>query len=372
MRTVRIASFAKGANNRAPDNRLPKDSARRLVNVVARADGSLAMAPGAAQILSATLVGALAHGDDVVYATPTELRTLSGKLLATTKSQYMAGASLNGELYACNGVESFRIGASAQQWAVKPPTIRVSQSAGLLRAGRYRVAATTISDGRESAPSDVVLIDAAGGMTVTLSSPGMLYVSQPDGQIMYAQGIHSGTVQLQSLRDDTDTMRFEGFKPAPMGRHIADVGSQLAIASGRRVYLTVPQRPWMHNPDAWLSFQEPVTALASDGRTLIVCADKLYAITGLDTEQPSQSVIYDRAPVSGSAMMTIDGEAFALTHRGPLVVGAESPLPAAQAFAVSASSACGVVIEADGDKLLLFAKRGNPITNRLTAIEARQ
>jgi endonuclease YncB( thermonuclease family) len=83
-------------------------------------------------------------------------------------------------------------------------------------------------------------------------------------------------------------------------------------------------------------------------------------------------VVYDRAPVSGSAVMTVDGEAFALTNRGPLIVGAESPLPAANSFAVSASSACGVVIEADGDKLLLFTQRGEQVTNRLQAIEARQ
>ena len=380
------ASLAGGANNRAPDNRIPEGQARSIVNAVARADGSLSLAPGSAQVMAGRILGAIPFGRKIALATTSALILYdtetgeSEQLVQLARHSGLAGAELNGSLYLRAGAEAFRITPelTLQPWHIKPPRFTVSASSGLLPAGRYAVACTALVGGIESAPSEAKFIDLPDGGGISIAASGttaQVYISKANGQSLYFQRKVSpvATGLIDSVRDDTAPMRFAGFTAPPAGHTICAVGSQLAIASGRFVYLTAPQMPHLHDPvSGWLAYPAPITGMASDGGTLYVNADKLYAVTGLDTTEPAQSVVLERPAVPGSLVAMIDGGVCALTDRGPLIGQGETTLPARDSFAVrGVAKGAGVQLDADGDRLLLFTRRGQQTTNRLQAISAR-
>ena len=374
--------FSKGANNRSPANRLPSGFVRGATNVIARADGSLSISPGAELKHAGDVRGAHWFAGQLIIADEYGLARMnedaSGyEQLTVGAFNSICAADVGSLLYLQAGSKRMLYdGLSIVDVPRKPEPPSVSTISGGMRAGRYKVCTVSVSilggsqAGREirSAPSYPSYIDLEDGQGIAVMAHGIIFVSQPNGSELYHQCSASGQIELTSARYDTEPLDGAGLVMFPICSGLCSVGSQIAGFSGQSVFYSVPFFPWLHDPvSGVLSFPSKVESIAGDGRTLYVSADKLYEVTGIDTDTPSMSVAHNRKVFGLTAML--DGGVFGMTDFGPIILPG-SKLPASEAWASRHSSAKGSVVECDGDRVLLIATEEAGI-NRSQSIETR-
>lgn len=385
-------NWSAGANNLETPDRLPKYSVRYGVNVDPLPGGHLASRIGYESVYAGTDVrGVLALGNklliadgdqlieyDTVTAQVAQIRTIAG-------SGAFCGDVMNERLYFCTETECLEYdGVAVRPWGVpdlfQQPVTRVI--AGGLLPGHYQVAVTFIDQwGREggTAIPRVMRCEAGEGIEVDIDvlpahCQANIYVSAADGQTLYRQACASeaGSVQIATVRDYTAecaTVLLRGPRPASrVTRH----NGVLLMAVGSCVEYTLPMQAHLTNrARTFFQYPVPVGDLMSSGLLAYVSADKCYALSGLETGEPSQRVILDypampgtsvRLPDMRSTWMTPYGQAFS-TEFG-------LDLPGLKVFAPSvADKGAAGVIDSNGSQLIVTTTRGKQTGNELAAVD---
>lgn len=386
---VRRDGWPEGIDNRANWKDVPLNRVRDAVNVDALASGSMALRGGFDKVADGTEIrGAVACGDYIVMADGTDLKAYNTRTSTLQTIASIAGAGrfagdvLNGELFFCTENQTLRFkDGVVRAWGVPTP---VSQPvpevvAGGLLPGTYQCAITYMdAAGEEGGTPMALTITVAEGkglrFTITLPAGAVkarLYISSVNGSELYLQYEGTGTYTANVVRDDTarlDTM----FARGPVcGDFIAKHNACLCIAQGSILWLTLPMRPHLRNvAHRFFQYPAPIDAIVSVETGLYVLADKTYFITGVETAQPQQAVVFDFGGVYGSHTTTPDGDAIWMTQYGVAKGdgnGAVTLLSQARFVPELANRGGSGIVERNGNQMVVTTTRGPQSRNSLAA-----
>ena len=185
---------------------------------------------------------------------------------------------VGGRVFFSNGQENGVIeGGVARPWGLAVPGLpAVVKVTGSLRAGRYQYV-VTFSDqfGQESGAGRAGLIDLAEPSGLAFSSFGAvpdnaatinLYLSQPDGDILYlADALHRDATltTVTAPIDGVMPLSTQFLSPPPPGAHIVYSYGRIYVADGQRVYPSEPYAPELFDLRKHHPTESLVTMLAS-------------------------------------------------------------------------------------------------------------
>lgn len=195
-----------------------------------------------------------------------------------TAAAPMAFDVVGERVFFSNGHENGVIeGGVARPWGLAVPGLpTVAKIPGSLRAGRYQYA-VTFSDqlGQESGAGRAGLIDLAEPSGLAFSSFGAvpdnaatinLYLSQPDGDILYlADALHRDATltTVTAPIDGVMPLSTQFLSPPPPGAHIVYSYGRIYVADGQRVYPSEPYAPELFDLRKHHPTESLVTMLAS-------------------------------------------------------------------------------------------------------------
>ena len=169
------------------------------------------------------------------------LRTFSGAVLRTSLSSApMYWAEINGQVFFNNGTDSGVINQDNTvmdwEWPI-PSQPTVSLVTGTLASGTYQVCCTfMLEDGRETGPSDPVMIDLAEGQALSISSiphatgaATRVYIAPANSAVYQLAVTTTGSAMVWNFSNDAlgKDLATDGTDPLPLGV------SSIAVFKGR-------------------------------------------------------------------------------------------------------------------------------------------
>ncbi|MFG0381106.1 hypothetical protein ACF8C6_09095 [Pseudomonas sp. zbq_18] len=343
MEPIRRDNWGAGANNIAPRDRLPDASLRAAVNVDPLPGGRLAArARYQRRYVGSAVRAVLALGDKLLIADGTSLveyNTLTDSsrvLRAITGAGPVVGAELNGRLYFCAADEALEYdGVAVRPWGVPDVLLQpttVVAAGGTLQPGPYQVAMTyTDQWGREGGTDRGLVITADAGSCLRVIVPvppsgctANLYVSTPSGATLYLQrsGLTGGEVEIGSVVDDTARCETVLCRAPQPGHLMCAHNGTLAVAIGKHVQLTKPMRPHLiDRARDFYQFPSRIGLLLSAQKTLFVSADRVHALSAIETAEVMQSRALEHPAIPGTGLLLRDGRAAWMTRYGLAVAG---------------------------------------------------
>ena len=205
----------------------------------------------------------------------------------------------DGDYYYCNSAYSGIIKASTIRSAIgqamveTQPTI-ASTSGGVLLAGGYLIAITTINDdGEESGTTTPISFEllednkalSLSGFPQTSDSYYAIYASTRDGAELYRQGVISTatpSVILYDIDDGGLPLDSIGITPAPYGELIAYHYGHLFIARDNFLYYSKPMQYGRWSEEEYYEYQSKITAVlpCENGMWVSTEASGTYWISG--------------------------------------------------------------------------------------------
>lgn len=393
MQPSRTSNWSAGANNIASRDRLPENSIRAGVNVDPLPGGRLALRTGFKAIYTGAEVRAvLALGRKLLIADGTSLveyntgNNSSRVLRQIIGAGPVVGDVMNGRLYFCTADEALEYdGETVRPWGVPDVLYQpgmTSSAGGTLLAGHYQVAMTlTDKWGREGGTDRpaVILAPDRGQLTITVPPvpPGCtanLYVSAVNGETLYLQRnkLEGGPVLIDSINDDTARCETVLSRAPQPGHLLCAHNSVLALAIDRHVQITRPMRPHLvDRVSGFFQYPQPVGVLLSVGSSIVVSADKVYALSSVESAEVSQATLLEYPGVPGTGVQLPDGRAAWMTRYGQAIAGPDGvQLLNRNTFApAGASKGSAGVIDNNGNQLIITALRGQHSPNPLAAMD---
>lgn len=391
MSSITQTDWSNGANNLAPEDRLPKGFVRQAVNVDPTPGGQLHLRSGYERIYTGTAVrGVLALGRKLLLADGTDLVEFDPLTNSARVLRQIAGAGqfigdvLNDRLYFQTANEALEYdGSTVRPWGVpdvNSQPLPAASTGGSLQAGVYKMAVTfSDADGREGGTDAplLVTIPADGVLDIELPAPPEggrvnLYVGYPNSESLYLQEARdsAGAVRVSALRDDTRILTNAHLRAPQIGSVVRAHGGQLAIAVGRAVWLTAPMRPHLvDRRRGFFQFPAEVGELLSDG-SLFVSADKSYGLRGVEGDIPEQYTVHEFPARPGSAVTLPDGRGAWMTRYGQAISTGDGGLELVNRanFAPDlATAGAAGLLEHNGNQLIVTTSRGRQGANPLAA-----
>lgn len=390
MATDKRSNWSRGANNIASKDRLPEAFVRHAVNLDPLPGGRLALRAGYEQVyVGGAVRGVLALGNNLLIADGTELVEVNSDTGASRVLRTIAGAGsfsgavLNEVLYLSTANECLEYdGLNVRVWGVadvlNQPAIAATTPGGLI-AGYYQVAMTfTDADGREGGTDrpSVIAVTEGGAITVTVASipaghTANIYVGSVNGETLYLQGtlpapgaFNVGIVDDSTARCSTILTR----APSP-GQIVVAHNSVLVVATNNVATFTLPMRPHLVNRvRGFVQYGADIGAMVS-AAALFISADKCYALTNVETDGITQSVVLEFPAYSGTAVQLPDGRGAWMTRYGQAITdGNSAKLVNRETFApVNAAAGASGVLDHNGNQLVVTTLRGNDRPNPLAA-----
>ncbi|SFI69017.1 hypothetical protein SAMN05216206_2754 [Pseudomonas guineae] len=374
---IEQTNWGGGIDNLSRRERVKEGCVRDALNVTPTNGGTFTLRPGAELVVSGSRIrGVLSVGADVLYAEGDKLMRLDTRTGTTEQlgsippAGAFAGAVLNDELFISTEADCLRYKAGVLRgWGLGECRFDVQRGTGQLVKGMYQVVCVQINQhGEESptvAPASIALLDGCSLEVTCDPLPGhsvRVYASTADGETLYLQGVVSGALSLQTLRDDT--ARFQGggeLSPIPC-RMLAQVGGSLACASGGLLWLTAPMRPHVRSSlERFFQFAAPVGVLLKAGDGLFVSADKTYFLSGIEGPAPSQREVLPYPAITGTGVQLRDGRAAWMTPYGLAIGQADGSvsLVSSDRFAPSCGTAgTSAAIDLDGNQTVVTGMTG--------------
>lgn len=225
-------------------------------------------------------------------------KVLRGGLTAAAP---MAFTAVGERVFFSNGHENGVIeDGVARGWGIThPPLPAVAKIAGSLRAGKYQYALThSDAYGQESGTgmSGVIELAEPAGLAFTLpgSAPSgvaavNLYLSQPDGELMYrADAMHPAATlaTVSAPIDGVAPLTTQFLSPPPPGAHIAYAYGRMYVADGARVYYSEPYAPELFDLRKQYPSESLVTMLAPvSGGVFIGTETEVGWVSGANPEK---------------------------------------------------------------------------------------
>lgn len=380
-----LRGWGKGSNNVAPADRLPEGFVRSGVNVDFDPDGQATLRPDGEMLLPLNNArAAVPYGEDLVIADGDRLKLFRSLDCSLEDLGEIAGvghvcaAELAGELFICTANERIRVrGDERLPWGLDPVSANVTQAAGRLEAGIYRVALTAVTaDGIESGTVPYVLnLPAERAVVVEPAIPPgavavRLYATAANGDTLYLQQERAaGGFVLDTVRSDTARLMTENLVTPPLAEQVVSHNAQLLLAVGNVLYHTEPYMPHLyHRMRGFVAFPAPITVVVSLESVVFVCADKTYAISGLGTPGQSMPSPLKIGAVRGTGVRLPDGRAAWMTKYGQAIGSKDGSvqLPTRGAFSppVAERGTAGV-LECDGKQTIVTTLRGRIEPNAL-------
>lgn len=331
---VRQGGWPKGINNKANWRDLPEGFVRDMVNLDPLESGSAALRPGyERRYVGSDVRGALALGGQVLIADGTVLvlydtNTDTATTLATIAGAGLfAGAVLNDELFFCTENQTLRYKQGVlRPWGVPTVTAQPTPTlvSGGLTPGVYQVAMTWVDQAGDEGGTTIaatVSVGANQSLSVVLPSRAgltpQLYVSAVNSATLYKQAQGSGTHRVDSVRDDVARLETLHHREPASGNIVVAHNSVLVMADGPTLWMTTPLRPHLVNrATMFFQFPTPINMVASASGGLYVGADKVYFISGVETDKPEQSTASEYPAVGGTTATLPDGRVAWMTQYG--------------------------------------------------------
>lgn len=230
--------------------------------------------------------------------------------------------TVNGEVYWSNGISKGRVAdQGALHWGLprpNPPQARLAD--GSLTKGAYRVATTYVDEfGEEYGASQESVLDVVSGMIVTIGADAdtraeavALYVSQPDGEILYKVGEYwSGqeVTILPGMIGKGLELETSDLQQVPVGKLVAYSNGRVYIARNKDVVFSEPLRYGLYRPSQGIyMFSSEIDLLApvSDG-IYVGNREGVYFLGGTDPYEITQRKVLSHAPVP-NAHTSVPGE----------------------------------------------------------------
>ena len=344
---VRHENWSLGSNNVAGRAQLPVDrgvrSVREAVNVDIMNGGEFRGRIGYELIEAATTPrGLCGLGKQLFYASGTALKKhnlVDGTTTtAATIPGYgeLVGVVHAGELFmSVAGTQLRYDGVTLREWGVPtvvtPPTYTITLTPGLDRipAGDYEYAATVVNAyGEESGVLQSGTFTMTDDGTIVFANfPALptdgsrrLYVSTQSGTTKYLQAeTTASSVSLSNLTTSGMVLETQFLRTPPAGTILASYHGVILIGDGQTVWVTTPMRPHLIDMmTGWYQYPAHVTNILPVEDGVYITADKTYFLSDLETDTPTQRVLYDFGAVAKSGVAFGDKVAW-LTEYGQAI-----------------------------------------------------
>lgn len=300
---LRKSDRFRGVNNRLPPDRLRPLGDREAgvfvpdaVNVDLTDAGTFQRRPGATRVGDDTNCrGLFSAGEHGYYATGDQLKMLdpggSSRQIATLPSSYTPVAFTKtprgvvmSDNYGLHLLRGPNISPLAPPAPLSVPTPIVVADAGGLEAGAYGFLFMAVdADGVRSRPTFPTYVQTQAGAAVSVVLQAhdldlLVFVSAPNGEVFYHQGtIPAGQTSFAVTRHQPagEPFVYRVLERTPPGGVMGYFKGRLLSASGPMLYYSEPFSLGLYRPDRnFISFDEPVTLLASIDEGLWVCTTR--------------------------------------------------------------------------------------------------
>lgn len=343
---MRLGGFPAGLNNRAGSTNGPTDenggqiALREAVNVSLSTSGSPVRRPGQAMRVNGKAHSLVAFGAHLIGWVDGELRAYLSdgtggltfdRVLKQLPDRFCTYATDDFELWWSNGVDAGRIDADLNLhafWIDTPAAPVLNAIAGTLPKGRYEISVTAVdADGRESGGSGAVGIALQSGAGVHVTLPMQpdgavkwrLYVSPPDGEVLYEQAelpisAHEYVLTGRTPGASLETQWLHPLLPCQCLRY---GHSRLFGLAGNVLIWSEEYRLGLMHPDNHIVLGHEATLLepvgdGTDGAGVWIADHKrTYFMAGADPATWQQQARYPHAAVPGSST-TLPGSYFGL------------------------------------------------------------
>ena len=303
--TVRYGPWPKGMNNRQPDYALPEGTLRNLVNIDVDNAGHLHRREGYTRVVSAAncrggyscpLGTFFIQGADLCQLNDDDTVTV---LFSGVYGPTPAYEFFNDTLYFSDGLITKKITAGGvQEWGLPvPATPTVYVTAGLMPAGDYLVAITTVdADGVESGASDLSVVSILPGSTGSLVVEGMpvgrtkrVYASTPNGATLFlvaelAANVFTYTITTAELGNGAPLVTQQMCAP-PAGQIIREHNGRLYIAADNVLWVTEPYAPdWVNLSTGFILQEDYITVVEPVDAGVWLVSDQTYFFQGSGPE----------------------------------------------------------------------------------------
>jgi len=310
MKNVRLPLPALGVDLLSDETSLPEGTVRRAENVDIARDGGFRRRSGyevkvggaGFHSLHHTSRGTLIARDQRVYALNTE--TFTPQVLCEMGSDSPVDfTEFNGHTYLINHGAFWWIPAddpTPRRVGVSLPAALPNVLAhpnGALTAGTYSVALSRIDDRGEESQTKVLgqisLPNGGGihltGMVADLDSSYRVYLTPPDGDVLYlSEEFHGSFTEFVVTRPpDGATRTSQHLKPLPTGDFVRGHGGRIYVAKDEILYFSEPLRPHLHNPQHnFVKFTGRITILEAVEAGMVVGDDRgVWFLPGKDPNQ---------------------------------------------------------------------------------------
>lgn len=388
-------AWPRGINNKVRKDRLPEGAVREAINLDPTPDGGLSLRTAAEEVYGAGAVTAvwkhgnvllLHEGTDLVWMNPATSETRNLGTIGTDKFDH---AYFDRRSYLASQGDIFVVGSddTLYPWGA-PQGIDpvVSLTSGSLLPGIYKVTTTfTVPfEGGEleggAALPQVIDVPEGSALSVTLPAPPAggsvnLYVSEANGLITYLQNSlgAGGTVSVQSVAVESESVPEEPREPMPVGRRVAEHRGMLAVADEDVLYVSDPMNPFVFTPTrSTYRFPGDIRFLIGDDTGFIVGhAHGVSLLSDVETDQPSLRTLDELPPVEGSGHKTRTGEVYWVTTHGlHRYTPQGTSAPITQDFTPDNMSSCTLGgFDYNGYERIVINPTGNSKANGLVACD---
>jgi len=310
--TITLSGFA-GINNVANDNRLPAGYLTECVNFNIDNSGIISQRGGYVEKIAGEFTALWSDGlrcfavkdGDLIEV----LESGESSILCTGVGRVgMDFTVCDGNYYYCSVAHNGVISSAAIQTAIGQAMVerqpRITPvSGGILLAGRYLVAVTTINEnGEESGTAEPVLFELLeDGKALELTDFDAttqpyyaVYVSNRNGTELFRQGIiasSTSSVIIYDVDDSTESLDSIGLDKAPYGSLIAYHYGHLFIARDNYLYYSMPMQHGRWSDENYYSYASNITAVlpCENGIWISTQKDGTYWISGKTPDQGAEA-----------------------------------------------------------------------------------
>lgn len=321
-----IAMPVRGVDLLSPDTAIPRGYARRVENVVIGRDGTITRRAGRQLLVEGGgfhSIEQTAHG--LLVGRGVGLYRITDDPQHPEPLTHLGAASLidftdyNGHTYLTNGTGVWWI--PSDEDAPRPcgvslpstlPTISVADT-GALPAGTYSVALSLVDDrGEESRAvmlGQVTLPVSGGirlnGLEVDLSSRYRVFLTPPDGDVLYLSEEFSGAFSqyLVSRPADGAMRRTQHLQPIPAGQFIRGRNGRLYVAKDNILWFSQALRPHLIDPrHDYIQFVGQIRFIEPLSIGLLVADDRgVWLLEGDDPSNARMRQVSVAKAVTGSS-----------------------------------------------------------------------
>lgn len=312
---MKIERFT-GINNRQPIDRMKPDEGggmpvRDAVNVDLSSVGTLQSRQGFTPVIEQSACRSAFSVDDTgaLVAVGDELHRFDGSTLTKVDdlgSAFARVACVKTPLgvvwsdgYVTRLVKNWVSGRLLPADPNPLPVVSVA-SGGSLPAGTYGVSfCSVLPDGRRSAMSYPMTLDLIENSRITVNvgtqpNPVQVFVSAPNGSVLYSQGqVSSGALSVALHDAGGEPVRYEMEVELPPARILAQRNGRLFSSSGSMVYYTQPWSFLSRPMSDYIQLPDEVCLLAAvDAGLFIATATKTWFLAG----EPQEATMTEVAP----------------------------------------------------------------------------